>query len=254
MRSIFITGAAQGIGRACAEAFAAAGWFVGAYDIDAQAVEAWAAEQGAGRARAGGLDVTDTQAWQAALADFVAAAGGRLDVLLNNAGILADGPFAELPLARQQAIFDVNLRGVLNGCHCAWPHLAAGSRVINMSSASALFGQPILVSYAASKFGVRGLTEGLNLEWSGAGIHVCDVMPLFVRTAMVAGMTQVEATKSLGVKIEPADVAKVVMRAATEKRPRLHYLVGGATHAFRALLRLTPDTLAVAINRRLSGR
>jgi len=81
----------------------------------------------------------------------------------------------------------VNIKGVLNGCHAALPYLqqASFARVINLSSASAIYGQADLASYATSKFAVRGLTEGLDIEWQKYGIRVFDVMPLFVSTAMV---------------------------------------------------------------------
>lgn len=145
MHSIFITGAAAGIGRACAERFLEAGWFVGAYDIDAQAIEQWAREAGPERACAGYLDVTDDSQWAQCLADFAQAGTGQLDVLLNNAGILFDGPFETMEPARHRAIMDINVNGVINGCHAAHGYLRdSGGRVINMASASALFGQPHL--------------------------------------------------------------------------------------------------------------
>jgi NAD(P)-dependent dehydrogenase (short-subunit alcohol dehydrogenase family) len=84
---------------------------------------------------------------------------------------------------------DVNVKGVLNGCHLAKPYLlrTPGERVINLSSGSAEYGQASLATYWATKFAVRGLTEALNVEWQADGIPVMDVMPLCARTAMVDG-------------------------------------------------------------------
>lgn len=131
-KRIFITGAAAGIGRAAADAFLAAGWFVGVYDIDEAAVTAWAEAAGGARSRAGRLDVTDGAQWQAALADFQAAAGG-IDVLLNNAGILTDGAFETTAIEAQRRVIEVNVIGMMNGCHTAHAALAASNgRVVNM--------------------------------------------------------------------------------------------------------------------------
>lgn len=254
-RSIFITGAAAGIGAATARRFAAHGWLVGLFDVDQAGVERLADELGRGHTVAGRLDVTDAAQWQAALAGFVQRAG-RLDVLVNNAGILASGPLETIPLARQQAIVDVNVKGVLNGCHTAFPYLrdTPGSCVINMSSASAIYGQPSLAVYSATKFAVRGLTEALDLEWQAHGIRVMDVMPLFVQTAMVQGM-DAKAIGKLGVNLGPEDVAATIYDAAVHVPlvARVHRLVGTQVRFFYKVAGLTPDWLARFINGRLAA-
>lgn len=146
-KSIFISGAAAGIGRATAQQFAAAGWRVGLYDINLAGVTQLADELGA-TAVAGPLDVTDGAAFAAALKDFSAGAGGKLDVLFNNAGVLATGDFEAVSLARCHQLIDINTKGVVNGCHAALPYLKAGQgRVINMASASAFYGTPALAVY-----------------------------------------------------------------------------------------------------------
>lgn len=253
-RSIFITGAAAGIGAATARRFAARGWFVGLFDVDVAGVERLAAELGAGRSLAGKLDVTSAAEWQTTLETFVRRTG-RLDVLLNNAGILASGPFESIPLARQQAIVDVNVKGVLNGCHAAFPYLrdTKGARVINMSSASAMYGQPSLAIYSSTKFAVRGLTEALDLEWAPHGIRVMDIMPLFVQTAMVQGM-DAQAIGKLGVNLGPEDVAAEIFEAATDAPllPRVHRVVGLQTKFFYKVAGLAPDWLARFINQQLT--
>ena len=101
------------------------------------------------------LDVRDPEAWRSALAAFFTATG-RLDVLVNNAGILISGPLEASALERHHAVLDINVKGVLHGCHTAKPYLQAtpGSRVINLSSAAAVYGQAALATYSASKFAV----------------------------------------------------------------------------------------------------
>jgi len=111
--AVFVTGAASGIGRACAELFAQNGWFVGLYDINENGVAAIAASLGKGNATSGALDVSSAAAWQQTLADFWQQSGQRLDILINNAGILSAGPFEETPLSKHSAMLTVNVEGLL---------------------------------------------------------------------------------------------------------------------------------------------
>jgi NAD(P)-dependent dehydrogenase (short-subunit alcohol dehydrogenase family) len=253
-KAILITGAAAGIGQATARFFAAKGWFVGLYDVDEAGVKALASELGTQNAIAGKLDVANSDDWNAALEAFFLRTG-RLDVLLNNAGILASGPFESIPLERQQQIIDINVKGVLNGCYHALPYLrrTPQSRVINMASASAIYGQPSLASYSASKFAVRGLTEALDLEWQVYGIKVMDVMPLFVQTGMLKD-ARTKAIASLGINLTPEDVAKTVWQAACYKGmiPRVHWLVGAQARLLYSLVGLTPDWLNRMVTRRIA--
>src|ERR1700752_5091361 len=110
--SIFITGAAAGIGRATAQLFSSHGWFVGLYDMNPAGLTSLEAELGAGKCIAETLDVTDAGALAAALERFFQAAGRRLDVLFNCAGILSVGNFEDIPLPRQLQMVDINLKGV----------------------------------------------------------------------------------------------------------------------------------------------
>lgn len=248
--SIFITGAAAGIGAATARRFAANGWFVGLADIDQVGVNALAKELGAEQAMAFELNVTDSDQWIQTLNAFFEQTG-RLDVLLNNAGILASGAYGDIDLKRQHLMVDINIKGVMNGCYHALPWLkqTTGSRVINMSSASAMYGQPSLAIYSASKFAVRGITEALSLEWEEFGIQVMDVMPLFVQTSMVKDM-DAQSIDNLGVKLSADDVSKTIWKAATNQTivPRVHWTVGLNTRFFYSISGLMPDWASRHIN------
>ena len=244
--TVFITGAASGIGRATATLFAQQGWFVGLADIDSDALAALGRELGLDNSWTCRLDVTREQDWEVALASFFARTV-RLDLLVNNAGVLISGPFTANPLARHHALVEVNIKGVLNGCHLARPWLlrTPGARVINLSSASAEYGQAALATYSATKFAVRGLTEALNIEWQADGIRVMDVMPLFVRTAMVEGM-DAASVRRLGVRLTPDDVARVVLKAAQYggSYGKVHWPVGWMARLLHAMGGMAPDRVS----------
>jgi len=256
-KSIFITGAAAGIGRAAALRFAAAGWRVGLYDVNLLGVKALASEIGP-QAVVGKLDVTDAAAFAKALAAFAEPTDDRIDVLFNNAGILSTGDFESMPLARCHALIDINAKGVVNGCHAAQPYLARakGGRVINMASASAIYGTPAFAVYSATKFFVKGLTEALNIEWARQGIYVCSVLPLFVDTPMVQAVAdKPKSISSLGVRLTAADIADTVFEAATRPvwRSPVHWYVGRQTRALALMNKLVPQRLARASNKIISG-
>ena len=256
-KSIFITGAAAGIGRAVALRFAEAGWRVGLYDVNLIGAKALASEIGP-QAVVGALDVRDGAAFAAALAAFTEPTDGRLDVLFNNAGILATGDFESASLERLSMLVDINAKGVVNGCHAALPYLKAteGARVINMASASAIYGTPAFAVYSASKFFVRGFTEALNIEWARHGIYVCDLLPLFVDTPMVAEVAEKpDSVKNLGVRLSPEDVAETVFAAAHVPRWRgtVHWHVGRQTQALAMLSKVMPTRLARLTNKLVSG-
>ncbi|MDP3966706.1 MAG: SDR family oxidoreductase [Nocardioides sp.] len=258
--TVLVTGAAAGIGRAIAVRFARAGYRVGAYDVDADGLATLAAELG-DSVVTGVLDVRDATAWQECLQELTAPSGGTLDVLVNNAGILRSGRFAEIPLEAQRAIIDVNVTGVLNGCHAAYPFLKAArtagraAHVVNLASASAIYGQPDLATYSASKFAVRGLTEALDLEWADDGIAVTALWPLFVDTGMVTGM-DTGATRSLGVRLTADDVAEAALKTVQPRRgPRaVHRAVGRQARMFLTSSQVTPGALLRVLNRRISAR
>lgn len=256
--AIFITGAAAGIGRATAELFASRGWFVGLYDVDEQGVRALAQQIGATQTVAARLDTTDAAAVEQALADFFKAAGSRLDVLFNNAGIAAVDAFESIPLQRHHRVVDVNLKGVINGCYAALPYLkqTPGARVISMCSASAIYGAPDFAVYSATKFAVRGLTEALDIEWQRHGILVMDLMPLFVATPMVSQFeTQPKSLNLLGTHLTPQDIAAKVWRAATVSKwcAPVHWLPNAQTWMTWMLQKLLPSRVNRLVTKLMSG-
>ncbi len=232
--TVFITGAAAGIGRATALTFAHHGYRVGAYDIDLAGLASLRDEIAGhgGDVLIGKLDVTNAQEWAEQLEQFTGPSR-RLDILVNNAGVLTTGAFQDVPLKTHQQMIDINFYGALAGLHAAFPYLrdTARAQAVNMCSASAIYGQPELATYSATKFALRALTEALELEWRRYGIRVLAIWPLFVKTAMTDGV-ETGSTKTLGVHLKPEDVARAVYSATHSGRrwlTKVHYPVGRLT-------------------------
>ena len=226
-QSIFITGAASGIGRETARHFAARGWFVGATDVNDKALASLRTEIGIDSACFLTADVTRVDSLRRAVEEFSGRTGGRLDVLFNNAGVLYMGRHTGISLEDKQRTVDVNLTGVINGIEAFFDLLrkTPASRIITMSSASALYGTPELAVYSATKAAVSALTEALNIEFEPLGIHVCDVLSPYVQTPMItAAPVAATSVSRLGVHIPPRQVAQVVWRAAHGRRR--HWQVG----------------------------
>jgi NADP-dependent 3-hydroxy acid dehydrogenase YdfG len=248
--SIFITGAASGIGRETAKLFAARGYKVGAADLDEAGLESLAEELGAERCQAARLDVRDAAAYQERMRAFAAWTGGRLDVLFNCAGILKMAPFDQTALADHVRTVEVNVLGVLHGIHAALDLLkkTPGAHILTMGSASAIYGVPDLATYSATKFFVRGFTEALNLEFEKHGILVTDLMPNYVDTPMVRNQTyQAGSLKTFGAKLTPQQIAEVAWKAAHSKKVHwktgfllktLDYLGGALPFVSRPMMKL----------------
>ncbi|OZC90580.1 short-chain dehydrogenase [Rhodococcus sp. 06-412-2C] len=256
--TVFISGAAAGIGRATALKFAASGYLVGAYDIDETGLASLGKEAASlsGRVVTGVLDVTNSDQWETRLKEFVGEGDGRLDILINNAGILAAGAFEDMPLSVHRRQIDINVNGVIYGTLAAFPYLkdTPGAQVVNLCSASAIYGQPELVTYGASKFAVRGITEALDLEWSKYDISVKAMWPLFVQTAMTQGVST-GTTSSLGIKLTVKDVSDAIFAATRPVKRRLHkvhFPVGLPSKALSLGSRFSPAWLTREVNRRLS--
>ncbi|MGV1087299.1 MAG: SDR family oxidoreductase [Mycobacterium sp.] len=256
-QAVFISGAAAGIGRATALEFARRGYRVGAYDVDLAGLSTLRDEitNRGGDISIGGLDVTKAPDWEEQLAAFTGSSR-RLDILVNNAGVLSSGRFEEIPLAEQRRMVDINFYGAMAGLHTAFPYLrdTAGAQAVNLCSASAIYGQPELATYSATKFGIRGLTEALELEWRRYGIRVIAMWPLFVQTAMVDGM-ETGSTKSLGVHLTADDVAEAIYAATHPGRewlPKVHYPVGRQTKLFTSMAQVSPNWVQRLMNKTVS--
>lgn len=239
-RTILITGAASGIGRETALLFAERGWRVGGYDVDAAALEQLAKDLAPSGGITGRLDVTDPAAFHAAVAAFGEAMGGRLDLMHNNAGIGHSGWFEDVPQSDAQRVLDINLGGVINGVYAALPLLKAtpGSLCFSTCSASAIYGAPRLAVYAATKFGVKGLTEALSVEFERHGVRVADVLPGLIDTPLLDSTPNHSGAAEDGVLsrmrvdsegpfalVAPRKIAECVWAAYHDESRRLHWYV-----------------------------
>jgi len=249
-KAIFITGAASGIGLAAARRFAREGWFVGLADIDAAGLKAALAELGKANASTHKLDVRDRPGWDKAVADFLAASGGRMDALLNNAGIASYGFFEEQSDDELDRQIDINIKGVVNGARAGLEALKAtlGSTLINVSSCAGLYGAPKLAVYCATKFAVRGLSEALDIEFARHGVKVRCIMPWFVDTPILqAGSagSNVKMSDSIREGGQPVytveEAADVIWNSLSSKD--LHNLVGKAAKQLRFAARFMPGAV-----------
>ena len=186
-KSIFITGAASGMGRETAKLFAGHGWFVGAYDVDTVGLASLEAELGVANGIFVRLDVTDPAAFGKRMEEFGAATGGTLDLMFSNAGIGTGGLFDELPWDDVMRIVNVNFIGVMIGIRAAVPLLkaTAGSLSLVTSSSSAIFGTAGIAVYSATKHAVRGLTEALSIEFKRYGVRAADLLPGLIDTPLL---------------------------------------------------------------------
>ncbi|PKQ06439.1 MAG: short-chain dehydrogenase [Alphaproteobacteria bacterium HGW-Alphaproteobacteria-12] len=225
-QSIFITGAASGMGRETARLFSAKGWFVGGYDVNGAGLAALETELGADNCIVATLDVTDKTAYDAAVAAFGAATGGKLDLLYNNAGIGAGGLFEQMAFEDNLRVAQVNFIGVLNGIHAALPLLKATKNALcfTTSSSSATYGMPGIAVYSATKHAVKGLTEALSIEFRLIGVRAADVLPGLIDTPILPPGTAANAPKEgMFRSIPPVEVAKVVWEAYGSDK--LHWYV-----------------------------
>ncbi|MDR3506565.1 MAG: glucose 1-dehydrogenase [Caulobacteraceae bacterium] len=215
-----VTGAASGIGRACAEALAAEGAAVVITDVQHAAGEALAAEITAGGGKAIYLpqDVTSEDVWIATIA-AIKDQFGRLDVLVNNAGIGLGGLITDMTLAdfrRQQAI---NVEGVFLGTKHALPLMRAGGggSIINMSSVAGIKGAPNLAAYSATKGAVRLFTKATALECAAMqdGVRANSVHPGIIETPIWDSISAGMGASAAGASIAPPGANRIDLDAIT---------------------------------------
>jgi len=182
---VLITGAAGGIGAAAARRMAQEGAQLLLTDADEQGAQRVADELGPDRAQALGHDVTSEERWQQVVARTLDA-HGRIDVLLNNAGVFLAAPLTDTLVEDFRRVIDINVTGVFLGMRTVTPAMieqSAGS-VINLSSVAGLMGSPFLMAYAASKWAVRGMSKVAAKELAQFGVRVNSLHPGQIDTDM----------------------------------------------------------------------
>lgn len=249
-KTAIVTGASSGIGRASAEALVRAGFTV-------FGTSRRAASNGPEGVTMLACDVTDGDA-VAALVSTVLSRTGRIDVLVNNAGVGMLGGAEEFSIAQVQGLFDVNLFGVVRMTNAVLPSMRrhGEGRIINIGSILGLVPAPYSAHYSAAKHAIEGYSESLDHEVRAFNIRVSVIEPAFVRT--VFDQNGIEPDSPLqdydraraGVDAllrdvmpkadRPEVVADVIVKAATDARPRRRYTAGKAARQVSMLRRFVP--------------
>lgn len=249
-RTAIVTGASSGIGRAIAEALSRSGFTV--FGTSRKATS----ESPKGL-RMLVCDVTKDESVTSLVA-AVLSQTGRIDVLVNNAGVGMFGGAEESSVAQSQALFDINLFGVMRVTNAVLPAMRkrGEGRIINIGSILGVVPAPYSAHYAAAKHAVEGYSESLDHEVRAFHIRVSVIEPAFVRTvfdqnglkpdSMVKDYDQARAgidalLRDVMPKADrPEAIAKVVLDAATDKRPRRRYTAGNAARLVSLLRRFAP--------------
>ncbi len=184
-RVSIVTGGGSGIGRALAAELVRRGSHVVVADLDGLKARTVAAELG-GQASAAEVDVADAEAMRALVGDTVDR-HGRLDVMVNNAGVAIGGLLEELDERHWQRALDVNLRGVVNGVSAAYPVMSAqrSGHILNTASLAGLIPAPAMLPYTTTKHAVVGLSTALRAEAASRGVRVSVLCPAFVDTPLL---------------------------------------------------------------------
>ena len=246
-----VTGATSGIGSAAALGLAAAGFEVIGTGRDTSRV----------RPHDGvtffDLDVSD-DASVAALVDRVIQQFGRIDVLVNNAGIGSAGAAEESSVRQAQRVFDVNVFGVMRLTRAVLPLMRAqgGGRIINISSVLGFLPAPYGAVYAATKHAIEGYSESMDHEVREHGVRVILIEPAYTKTGFDANIVQPDAplaiydgqrriadeiiAAAVAAGDDPAVVAKVIVAAATDTKPKQRYTAGPLARRVKTLRRIAP--------------
>ena len=216
-----ITGAAKGIGFSTAQRFAQEGAIAILADVNLESVKAAAVQ--IPNAQAYAMNVTDRASIQAVV-DQVMQKHGRIDILINNAGITQDARLVKMTEVQFDAVIDVNLKGVFNCTQLRVPHmLESGSgSIVNASSVVGIYGNFGQTNYSATKFGVIGFTKTWARELGPKGIRVNAVCPGFIATEMVKAMPEnilqdIERRSWLGRLGTPEEIASVYLFLASNE-------------------------------------
>jgi 3-oxoacyl-[acyl-carrier protein] reductase len=216
-----ITGAAKGIGFSTAQRFAQEGAIVILADMNLESVKGAAAL--IPNAHAYAMNVTDRASIQAVV-DQVMQKQGRIDILINNAGITQDARLVKMTEAQFDAVIDVNLKGVFNCTQLIVPHMleAKSGAIVNASSVVGIYGNFGQTNYSATKFGVIGFTKTWARELGPKGIRVNAICPGFIATEMIKAMPEnilqdIERRSWLGRLGTPEEIANVYLFLASNE-------------------------------------
>jgi meso-butanediol dehydrogenase/(S,S)-butanediol dehydrogenase/diacetyl reductase len=222
-----VTGGGSGIGRATCERLAAERAHVWVADLDQPAAERVAKALPGARARQ--VDVSDFQQVER-LVDGIMAESGRLDVLINNAGVTLGAPVWQTGPEQWAQVLAVNLTGVFYGCRAALPHMIRQRRgaIVSTASDAGLVGWPGQSAYCASKAGIVGLTRSVAMDAAPYGVRANCVCPAFTDTPLVEAWVQsqpdpattraqVASAQPLGRMGEPAEIAAAIAFLASEE-------------------------------------
>jgi NAD(P)-dependent dehydrogenase (short-subunit alcohol dehydrogenase family) len=246
-----VTGASSGIGRAASLALVAAGFEVVGTSRNASGINQH------GAVTFLDLDVTSDESVGAVVRGVIERFG-RLDVLVNNAGIGAAGAAEESSTAQAQSVFDINFFGVIRMTRAVLPHMRAQGRgrIINISSVLGIVPAPYMAIYAATKHAIEGYSESADHEIREHGVRVLLVEPAYTRTGFDAKAVPPDAplpiyaeqrqvfervmASALERGDDPAIVAKSIVAAATDPKPKLRYTAGSTAGRVSALRRFVP--------------
>lgn len=220
-RVALVTGASSGIGEATARALAAAGARVAAVARRADRLEALA--RGSGGAIACQVADLSTEAGARGAVAFAVRSFGRLDLLVNNAGVMLLGPVEGADAGDFRRMVELNLLGVMYATHAALPHLvAARGDVVVVSSVAGLVARGGFAGYGASKFGVAAFAESLRQEMAPRGVRVTVVVPGLVATELADHVTHEPSRRGIEERLAaltplgPEDVARAVLFAVSQ--------------------------------------
>lgn len=237
-KTIVVTGAARGIGYATAKALLARGARVVIGDRDVAVLEKAVTELGrTGQVCGHPVDVTDAESFSALLEKARADGGGRIDVLINNAGVMPVGPFLGHSEQAIRTSIEVNFYGVLTGCRLVLPEMVRRRRghIVNIASMAGMVAVPGQVVYAGTKFAVVGLSTAMADEFAPQGVNISVVLPTFTKTDLISGTKDTGAQKPVPPEQIAAGVVKVL-----DKPSITHLSVPTPLRAVGAMTQLLP--------------